>query len=119
MSDNDPEYKDWYANCDHMPGPGQDGDLRVGGKVRCTTSGWSVELRPTVGNTGTSQLMLQLDLVVTPPPRDAPVLKAIEYVPVEYHDESPIEYDEVKFNRADADPPPTMKVDHIERPPES
>ena len=116
MTDNDPAYKNWYANCNHMPGPGQERDLRVGGEVRCTSTGWSAELTPTGGNTGSNPLMLHLDLTVTPPPPGEPVQRVITYVPAEWHDESPaFDYDEVKFRRADADPPPQLTVDHLSR----
>jgi hypothetical protein len=117
MADNGRgEYlNDWRADCDHMPGPGRDRDLRVGGTIRFRTDGWTAELTPTEGNTGSNQLMLHLDLVVTAP--DGPVNRVITDVPVEWHDESPaFDYDEVEFHRADADPPPRMKIQHLERP---
>jgi hypothetical protein len=105
------EYRDFYAICDHMPG--KDRVLRVGGTVICPTTGWSARLEPTEGNTGINQFMLHLDLVVTPPAPDTPVIEVRTPESAEWRQSPPaLEYTDVEFHRSDADPPPTIKVEH-------
>lgn len=109
------EYVDWYATCDHMPGPAQDRELRVGGTIMCPESDWSAELGPSEGNTGINERILHLNLVVTPPPPNKIVRPVVTPVPVDWRAAPPaFEYEEVEFHRADSAPPPKMKVDHTE-----
>jgi hypothetical protein len=107
------EYQDVYATCNHMPGAER--ALRVGLTVICPTTGWSVKLEPTAGNTGINQFMLHLDLTVTPPEPGTGVEDVITPVSREWKQAPPaLEYEQVTFHRSDAEPPPTMKVDHTQ-----
>jgi hypothetical protein len=104
-------YENWFAICNHMPG--REPAIRVGGTVICPTTGWSVQLKQTEGNTGINPLMLHLDLIVTPPPPGTPVQEVLTPEEVEWREAPPaLEYEEVEFRRSDSDPPPIMKVDH-------
>lgn len=72
------EYKDFYANCNHMPG--SDRALRVGGTVVCRGGGWTASLRPheRSGPPPISPLTLELDLVLTEPESGTDALTPIE-----------------------------------------
>jgi len=106
-------YEDFYASHDHMPR--SDRTLRVSGTVVFTTSGWSCSLRQTEGNTGINPTMLSLDLLLTEPPPDTPVMDVLTPCPVEWSVDDPaIEYQQVQFRvrGSEDEPPPTIEVVH-------
>lgn len=105
-------YEDFYASHNHMPG--SDHSLKVTGTVVFRTGGCECDLRETTGNTGTN-LMLHLDLVLTPPPEGSAVPEVLTPCPVEWSVEAPaLEYDQVEFHvvGTDDEPPAVIKVDH-------
>jgi hypothetical protein len=87
------EYKDFYANCNHMPGAKR--ALRVGGTAVCPTSGWTATLRAheRTGPPPVSALTLELDLVLEEPEFGNDIVtpvQADEYLiedpTIDYHD---------------------------------
>jgi hypothetical protein len=95
------EYKDFYAVCDHRPGPEPVPRLRVGGTVVFRETDCSARLEDFEGNTGINPNFLYLNLVLTPPAEgSAPqeVLTEVELEEWRPQGGAPgLEYDEVHF----------------------
>lgn len=115
MTDID-HYEDVQATCDHQPGPGgAEHILHVHGTAVFTTGGWSVEVEQTHGNTGPRGDLLGLDLIARHS-GDADT-KMLTPVSFDWSDEVGVEYTEVQFfnlRGAEGQPPPVVKVQHLE-----
>jgi hypothetical protein len=103
-------YEGFYATHDRTPG---DGALRVGGTVVFCTSGWSAKLRRPEGPPRIDPFVLELELVIDPPPSDArllQVLTPIELEELRAPDPTP-KYREIHFTVVGSEDDPPGKLD--------
>ena len=87
--------------------------LSVAGTVVFCTSGWSARLRRHDGPPGVDPLVLELELVIDPPPADAMVLQMLTPVdlgPLRVPDPSP-GYREIRFRVVGSEDDPPAKLD--------
>lgn len=109
-------YEDFYAICNHEPlGPNE---IRVGGVVVFRQTEWKARLELHKGPGGINYKLLQLELVITPPPPGAAVIDVLTRFELpEWRQPDPvIEYDEVDFRvvgSVEEPEPPTTSVDHV------
>jgi hypothetical protein len=92
--------------------------VRVGGTVVFCTSGWSARLRRREGPPGIDPFVLELELVIDPPPSDAMVLQVL--TPIELGElrvpNPPHEYREIRFTVVGSEdaPPEQLEVQQPE-----
>lgn len=109
------EYKDFYANCDHMPGKKR--ALRVGGTVVCPTTDWSGTLQEyqRSGPPPFNPLILELELVMEEPMSGGEALTPVE-VGEFVIEEPPLDYYAVYIfgDREHGDGPGQVTVVHTQ-----
>lgn len=113
-------YDKFEAFCDDSPGPdGPSNQLTVVGSGLFTTSGCSAKLRKKAGSSGFGA-SLMLELVLTPPDDSTVVNPALSYFSVAWtgpgHEKAELPYSDVEFVvvGTDDDPPPMIKVTHLD-----